>query len=152
MSSGGDAGASSSNPPESDSPTSADRLRVLLGPKPAELRPCHAVEGRFAGPHHDGRAPLPRIAEGTQAVLAADGGERPDRPHARQREPEFGLRSAVLVGIAGTPAQPPDGGPGCGRLSRAAGPTKQGLHPGGPFPEPFATRHPEPPDRTAARP
>ena len=87
MSSGGDAGASSSNPPESDCPTSADRLRVQLGPKPAELRPYHAVEGRFAGPHHDGRVPLPRVAEGTQAVLAADGGEQPDRPHVGQREP-----------------------------------------------------------------
>lgn len=92
MSSGGDAVALLSNPPESDCPTSADRLRVQLGLKPAELRPYHAVEGRFAGPRHDGRAPLPRVAEGTQAVLAADGGEQPDRPHVGQREPEFRRR------------------------------------------------------------
>jgi len=81
-------------------------VELQLGLKPAELCPYHPVEGRFAGPHNDGRAPLPRIAKGPQAVLAADGGEQPDRPHVGQREPELGLGSTIAVGTAETPAQP----------------------------------------------
>ena len=129
-------------------------VKLQLGLKLAELGPYHTVEGPFAGPHHDGRAPLPRIAKRAQAVLAADGNEQPDRPHVGQRELELGFRSAVAVGIAEAATQPFCCRPGGGSFPGTAGLSKQGLHLGKLFPELFVvTCHREPnrrPKGTAA--
>ncbi len=116
-------------------------VELQFGLKPAELCPYHAVEGAFAGPHHDGRAPLARVAEGAEAVLAADGDEQPDGPHVGQREPEFGLGSAIAVGTAEAPAQPLRFRPGGGPFPGTAGLPKQGLHLGELLPELFVTCH-----------
>ena len=102
-------------------------VELQLGLKLAELGPYLAVEGPFGGPHHDGRAPLPRIAKGAQAVLAADGDEQPDRPHVGQREPELGLESAIAVSTAEAATQPLRCRPGDGSFPGTGCLSKQGL-------------------------
>jgi len=128
-------------------------VELQFGLEPTELCPHHAVEGPFAGPHHDGRAPLSLVAEGTQTVLATDGDEQPDRPHVGQRELEFALRSAVPFGIGETAAQPLRCRPRSGPFAWTARLSEQGLHLGEFFPELFVTCHRKPdrrPKETAA--
>ena len=65
--------------------------------KEIEFRPHHLLEEILPGAYHEGRPPLPRMAVGTYAVLAADRHEQPDRPHvgAERTETRFpGSRSS----------------------------------------------------------
>src|SRR5882672_11868014 len=55
-----------------------------------ELGPKHALDEAAWRPQHDGRAPLPRIAIGRDAVAPAQRQEQVPRPGVRHRELKLG--------------------------------------------------------------
>ena len=89
--------------------------------KEIEFRPHHLLEEILPGAYHEGRPPLPRMAVGTYAVLAADRRhEQPDRPHvgAERTETRFPAGGPLPMrpdGPSAAPARlrPPPAPPRC---------------------------------------